>query len=127
MAYETEINRALRSLRNQSIPVSDPKRGDNGFVFDVMGFMLTERQILTLQEENNLNAQGIREFAEKAKPKNKAGSLAAPARQSALIYSFTGSSATSGTAPESMVSIKNWQCPQWNAVTPTELMSTSSS
>ena len=69
MEYETEINKALRSLKNQRIPVSDAKRGDKGPVFDVMGFMLTEHQIVTLQEEKNLNAQGIREFAEKDKAK----------------------------------------------------------
>jgi hypothetical protein len=70
VAYESEIDKALRSLKNQGIAVSGPIVGDT-FVYDVMGFMLTKSQVLTLQRENKLNEHGIREFAKKAEGEAK--------------------------------------------------------
>ena len=61
--YESAINIALRSLENQGIPLSPPIVGPRGMTFDVMGYMLTESQIVGLRRENSLDAQGIREFA----------------------------------------------------------------
>jgi hypothetical protein len=63
--YESEINKAVQSLRNQGISVNGPIVGSSGHVFDVMGFMLTEAQIVTLQRENRLGPHDIREFAKK--------------------------------------------------------------
>jgi 4-hydroxy-L-threonine phosphate dehydrogenase PdxA len=67
---KVEIQKALRSLKAQRIPVSGPIVGDT-HIFNVMGFMLTESQIITLQDENKLNAHGIREFAKKAEMKTR--------------------------------------------------------
>ena len=61
--YEGDLNKALRVLAKQRISVSRGVGGPNGLVFDVMGFMLTARQILALKECGQLNAHGIREFA----------------------------------------------------------------
>jgi hypothetical protein len=66
--YETEINKALRTLKNQDIPVSQAIVGPHGFTFDVMGYMLTAAQIVELKDANKLHAQGIREFAKKFEP-----------------------------------------------------------
>ena len=71
MQYETEINKALRSLKNQNISVSSAIVGPHGHAFDVMGYMLTAAQIVQLKNENNLNAQGIRAFAKKFEPAAK--------------------------------------------------------
>jgi len=68
MVYETEINKALRSLKDQNIPVSGAIVGEHGHVFDVMGYMLTAGQILDLYQEKKLDAKGIREFAKKFEP-----------------------------------------------------------
>ena len=73
MAYETEINKALRSLKSQRISVSNPIVGNEGHVFDVMGFMLTASQIVELHRENKLNERGIREFAAKYEADRKKG------------------------------------------------------
>lgn len=65
---EHDIQKAHRSLKAQRIPISGAffsgKR--DTLIFNVMGFMLTEIQIVTLKDENKLNAHGIREFAKKA-------------------------------------------------------------
>jgi hypothetical protein len=61
--YEHDLNKALGTLRNQRISVSPGVVGPEGLVFDVMGFMLTAKQILALEECGQLNAHGIREFA----------------------------------------------------------------
>ena len=62
--FEREINKALRSLKSQETYVSPAIVGPDGFVHDVMGFMLTHLQILYLHREGRLNPSGIREFAE---------------------------------------------------------------
>jgi hypothetical protein len=61
--YESEINKALRSLKNQNVSVSPAVVGPQGHTFAVMGFMLTAAQIVQLNHEHKLHAQGIREFA----------------------------------------------------------------
>ena len=60
---ENNLTRALRSLENQGIRVFGPAYGPNGFVFEVMGFMRTESQMVQLLEAGNLHSWGIREFA----------------------------------------------------------------
>jgi hypothetical protein len=60
---EDNLTRALRSLENRGIRVVGPAYSPHGFVFEVMGFMLTESQVLELQEAGNLYSWGIREFA----------------------------------------------------------------
>ncbi len=59
---EDNLTRALRSLENQGIRVVGPAYSPHGFVFEVMGFILTESQVLELQEAGNLYL-GIRGFA----------------------------------------------------------------
>ena len=71
IAYQSEINKALQSLENQNISVSPAVVGPQGHTFDVMGFMLTVAQIVELNHDNKLNAQGIREFAKKFEPAAK--------------------------------------------------------
>jgi hypothetical protein len=61
--HEDELSTALRSLRNQNISVSSGILGPNGLVFDVMGIMLTGRQILRLKQVGRLNAEGVEKFA----------------------------------------------------------------
>lgn len=61
--HEPKLERALRSLRAQGIPVSQAIVGDQGFVFAVMGFMLTAIQINDLLDIGHLTQAGIREFA----------------------------------------------------------------
>ena len=61
--YKGDLNEALTSLANQKISVSPAIVGADGLVFDVMGFMLTARQILALKACGRLHAHGIREFA----------------------------------------------------------------
>ncbi len=60
---ENNLTGALRSLENRGIRVFGPVYSRHGFVFEVMGFMLTESQILQLLEAGNLHSWGIREFA----------------------------------------------------------------
>jgi hypothetical protein len=61
--YEPKLDRALRELKRRAIPVSRAIVGDQGFVFAVMGFMLTATQINNLLDLGKLNQDGIREFA----------------------------------------------------------------
>jgi len=68
MVYETKINQALRSLKDQNIPVSRAIVGEHGHTFDVMGYMLTAGQIVELYDGKKLYAKGIREFAKKFEP-----------------------------------------------------------
>jgi hypothetical protein len=68
---ENNLTRALRSLENQGIRVFGPVYSPHGFVFEVMGFMLTERQILQLLEAGNLHSWGIREFAHRIGQENR--------------------------------------------------------
>jgi hypothetical protein len=70
---ESEINKALRGLKSQGISVKGPIVGNDGPVYEVVGFMLTTDQIVTLQEEKKLNERGIRELSEKVKAANNKG------------------------------------------------------
>jgi len=69
---ESKLERALASLRSQRITVSQPIVGEQGFVFDVMGFMLTAAQINDLFDLRKLDRRGIREFAESVKDNSSA-------------------------------------------------------
>jgi hypothetical protein len=71
MVHESGINKALRSLKNQNIPVSKAIVGPQGHTFSVMGYMLTARQIVELNHEKQLHAKGIREYAKKFEPAAK--------------------------------------------------------
>ncbi len=53
----------VKSLKQQRISVSRGMVGEDGFVFEVMGFMLTGSQILKLCEYGQLNAEGISAFS----------------------------------------------------------------
>ncbi len=53
----------VKSLKQQRISVSRGMVGEDSFIFEVMGFMLTGPQILKLCEYGQLNAEGIRAFA----------------------------------------------------------------
>jgi len=56
-----EVEMALDKLDAcVNIPVSRGMVGEDGFVFQVMGFMLTGPQILKLCEYGQLNAEGIK-------------------------------------------------------------------
>jgi hypothetical protein len=71
MTYETEINKALRELKAQGIPVSDAILGTEGFVHNVMDVMLTSSQIVELRSEGNLNPAGIRAFKKNFESKRR--------------------------------------------------------
>jgi len=58
-----KLDACVKSLKQQRIPVSRGMVGEDGFIFEVMGFMLTGSQILKLCEYGRLNAEGISAFA----------------------------------------------------------------
>ena len=61
--YESNLGKAFRSLRNQGIPASVVGiTSEDGAFHSVMGFLLTDSQILDLSECGELHAQGIRQF-----------------------------------------------------------------
>jgi len=60
--FESELDKALRSLKNQGIVVTTAFVAEDGMVYQVDGYLLTEQQILKLQEGRNLHLQGIKEF-----------------------------------------------------------------
>jgi len=66
---ESELQRALRSLRNQHISVEEVQGPPDGFGFFLspIGIVLTAPQILKLIADGELNSQGIRTFANKEK------------------------------------------------------------
>jgi hypothetical protein len=63
--FESELDKALNSLKNQGIPVGQVGVMPGGFVFDVNGFLLTVPQILRLKADGELHSQGIKSFADK--------------------------------------------------------------
>jgi hypothetical protein len=69
------LDACLSILKQQGISVSPPSVGENGFIFDVMGFMLTGEQIVTLHEYGRLNAQGIRAFAKSVEGRKDASKI----------------------------------------------------
>jgi len=69
--YESEINKALRNLNNQHIPVGPPRVDPPHVLFEVMGYLLTGPQIVDLNHQKKLHSRGIREFAEKLEPPAK--------------------------------------------------------
>lgn len=58
-----KLDGCLDVLKGQGISVGRGMAGEDGFIFEVMGFMLTGSQILKLCEYGQLNAEGIRAFA----------------------------------------------------------------
>ena len=76
-----KLDACVKSLKQQRIPVSRAIVGEDGFVFEVMGFMLTESQILRLCEYGQLNAEGIKAFA-KSVEGDPMATKAVPLRQS---------------------------------------------
>jgi hypothetical protein len=60
-----QLDTCLMGLRQQGILVS---RGvENGSTFDVMGFTLTAEQIVELHQNGQMDANGIKAFAESIK------------------------------------------------------------
>ena len=64
---ESDLKKALRSLKNQGISVNEEQIPPDGPVFFVNippnGFALTQSQILKLYEERQLDSLGIKDFA----------------------------------------------------------------
>jgi hypothetical protein len=65
--FESDLDKALRSLKNQGLIVETGGIAVDGIVFQVNGFLLTSNQILALQEQDNLHLHGIKEFDLKEK------------------------------------------------------------
>jgi hypothetical protein len=62
---ESDLEKALRSLRNQGISVNEENIPPDGRVFFLspMEIALTGHQILKLKEDGKLDSQGIKNFA----------------------------------------------------------------
>ena len=77
---EFSINKALASLKAQGIEVSNAGITPNGgMVRAVMGFMLTNKQILELYAADKLDKAGISDFARRYEEEHKKGN---PGRES---------------------------------------------
>jgi hypothetical protein len=60
-----QLDTCLIGLRQQGIPVSQGT--ENGSTFEVMGFTLTAEQIVELHQNGQMDANGIKAFAESIK------------------------------------------------------------
>jgi hypothetical protein len=57
----------LTGLKQQGISVSRDAVGENGPIFEVMGFVLTAEQIVELHRNGQMDANGIKAFAKSIK------------------------------------------------------------
>jgi hypothetical protein len=58
-----DLRSALHTLRNHGIIVSGPYRRQNGaFVFSIANCVITEDELLRLQDEGKLQANDLQEF-----------------------------------------------------------------
>jgi hypothetical protein len=66
---ENDLDKALRSLKNQGISVNEEHIPPDGRVFflEPTGIVLTARQILKLRADRELDSQGIKNFERKEK------------------------------------------------------------
>jgi hypothetical protein len=62
-----QLDTCLTGLKQQGISVSQSVVGENGFIFEVMGFMLTAEQIIELHQHGQMDANGIKAFAKSIK------------------------------------------------------------
>jgi hypothetical protein len=69
------LDACLSVLKRQGISVSPPSVGENGFIFDVMGFILTGEQIVKLHEYGRLDASGIKAFAKSVEGRKDASKI----------------------------------------------------
>ena len=58
-----QLDTCLTGLKQQGISVSRGTAGENGSIFEVMGFMLTAEQIVELHQNGQMDANGIKAFA----------------------------------------------------------------
>jgi hypothetical protein len=62
--FESDIDKSLRSLRNQGVLIGDTIVSAEGkFIYSIGGFLLTAEQILMLRSQERLTLAGIREFS----------------------------------------------------------------
>src|ERR1700731_2007244 len=62
-----ELDTCLTGLKQQGISVSPGVVGENGSIFEVMGFTLTAVQIVELHQNGQMDANGIKAFANSIK------------------------------------------------------------
>ena len=62
-----QLDTCLTGLKQQGISVSQGVAGENGSTFEVMGFTLTAEQIVELHQNGQMDANGIKAFAESIK------------------------------------------------------------
>jgi hypothetical protein len=62
-----ELDTCLTGLKQQGISVSQGIVGENGSIFEVMGFRLTAEQIVELHQNGQMDANGIKAFAKSIK------------------------------------------------------------
>jgi hypothetical protein len=62
-----QLDTCLAGLKQQGISVSQGAAGENGSVFEVMGFTLTAEQIVELHQQGQMDANGIKAFAKNIK------------------------------------------------------------
>ncbi len=62
-----QLDTCLTGLKQQGISVSQGTVGENGSIFEVMGFMLTAEQIIELHQQGQMDANGIKAFAKSIK------------------------------------------------------------
>lgn len=70
-----KLDACLKNLEKQGIHASRGMVGEEGFFFEVMGFMLTGQQIIKLFELDRLTAAGIRAFAKSVEGKKDASKI----------------------------------------------------
>jgi hypothetical protein len=62
-----QLDTCLAGLKQQGISVSQGTVGENGSIFEVMGFTLTAEQIIELHQQGQMDANGIKAFAKSIK------------------------------------------------------------
>jgi hypothetical protein len=62
-----QLDTCLTGLKQQGISVGEGVVGENGSIFEVMGFVLTAEQIVALHENGQMDANGIRALAKSIK------------------------------------------------------------
>jgi len=62
-----QLDTCLAGLKQQGISVGQGVVGENGFTFEVMGFVLTAEQIVELHENGQMDANGIKALAKSIK------------------------------------------------------------
>ena len=70
-----KLDACITNLKGQGISVSPGMVGPDGFVFEVMGFMLTGAQIIKLAEIEQLNESGIKGFAKRVEGRMDASKI----------------------------------------------------